>query len=301
MSKPRLFVTGTGGHLGRRVVELLLDQGADVIAGSRNPEKLADLAERGAELRRADFDDPASLEQAFSGVDHLLIISVLDTPHDPPHRLRQHLTAVAAAAKAGVGHISYTSMQKPEPGSPIPFAGDHHGTEQAIRETGIPFTYLRPNWYADIAFMWAPPALASGQLASAAGEGRVAYLWRDDLAHAAAASLLAGGTESRTLDISGPEALTPQEIVDTLNDVFAAKVELAPVSDADLRAGLEAAGLPPTAVEIFTAFDINTRQGRVDTPDDDFRTLTGCKPRSLREFLTENRDALLAAARTPAR
>lgn len=290
--KPRLFVTGAGGHLGRRVVELLLESGATVIAGSRNPENLADLAVRGAEIRRADFDDPSSLEQAFTGVDRLLVISVLDTPHDPPLRLRQHKAAVEAAAKAGVGSIVYTSMQKPEPDSPIPFAGDHYGTEQAIRDTGLPFTILRPNWYTDIAFMWAPQALASKKLTSAAGDGRVAYMWRDDLAHAAAAALLEGGSESRVLNVSGPEALTPQEITDTLNDVFGSQVELAQVSDEDLREGLESAGLPPGMVEVFTAFEVNTRMGRVDTVCDDFKTLTGREPRSLREYLIENRAAL---------
>lgn len=296
-TRPRLFVTGAGGHLGRRVVELLLDAQADVIAGSRDPGKLADLAARGAELRRADFDDPQGLAETFVGADRLLIISAPDTPQDPPLRLRQHLAAVEAAAKAGLGQLTYTSMQKPEPGSPIPFAPDHHGTEQAIARTGIPFTILRSNWYADSVFMWLPQVLATGRWVSAAGDGRVAHVWRDDLARAAAASLLAGGTESRRLDISGPEALTAAEIVAIVNEVFGASVALVPVSDADLAAGLANAGLPAPLVELLVAIDVNTRRGGVAAVSNAFERLTGQKPRSLRNYLLVHRDALRAAAR----
>lgn len=300
-TRPRLFVTGAGGHLGRRVVELLLDAQADVIAGSRDPGMLADLAARRAELRRADFDDPQGLAEAFAGADRLLIISAPDTPQDPPLRLHQHLAAVEAAAKAGLGHITYTSMQKPEPGSPISFAPDHHGTEQAIARTGIPFTILRSNWYADSVFMWLPQVLATGRWVSAAGDGRVAHVWRDDLAAAAAASLLAGGTESRRLDISGPEALTAAEIVANVNEVFGASVALVPVSDADLAAGLANAGLPAPLVELLVAIDVNTRRGGVAAVSNAFERLTGQKPRSLRNYLLVHRDALRAAARAIAR
>lgn len=298
-SKPsRLFVTGANGKLGRSVIEKLLDSGTiGIVAGSRNPEALADLAVRGVDVHRADFDDPASLDIAFDGIDHLLIISVLDTPDDPSRRLRQHLSAVEAAVKAGVKHITYTSMQNPEHGSPIPFAPDHLGTEDAIKATGIAHTILRSNWYTDIALFWLPPVLASGQLFSAAGDGRVAYLWRDDLAYAAATSLLAGGTDIRTLDISGPEALSPQQIIATVNEVFHTSVKVVPVSDAQLAAGLSSAGLPENQIAIFTAFDINTRLGRVDSTNSEFEQLTGRKPRSLREFLLAHRDALLAASK----
>ena len=75
-TQPTFFVTGAAGHFGRRVTELLLDaQVGTVVAGTRSPERIADLAARGAETRPADFDDPASLDAAFAGVDKLLIVS----------------------------------------------------------------------------------------------------------------------------------------------------------------------------------------------------------------------------------
>lgn len=136
-----------------------------------------------------------------------------------------------------------------------------------------------------------------GQWISAAGDGRVAHVWRDDLASAAAASLLAGGTESRRLDISGPEALTAAEIVAIVNEVFGASVTLVPVSDADLAAGLANAGLPAPLVELLVAIDVNMRRGGVAAVSNAFERLTGQKPRSLRNYLLVHRDALRAAAR----
>src|SRR3569623_3263971 len=107
MSTPTLFVTGANGHLGRVVIEYLLAAGsARVIAGARDPSRLADLAAKGAAARRADFDDPASLATAFAGVDRVLIISTAGLGSG--QRLRQHLNAVAAAKAAGVEEIGYT-------------------------------------------------------------------------------------------------------------------------------------------------------------------------------------------------
>ena len=136
-SVPTFLVTGAGGHLGRRIVELLLEAKARrVIAASRDPAKVVDLAAKGAETRRADFDDPASLDAAFKGVDRLLIVSTDDVV-TPGKRLRQHTAAVEAAARARIGHVVYTSMPNPEPGSLIPFAPDHYGTEQALAKSAL--------------------------------------------------------------------------------------------------------------------------------------------------------------------
>ncbi|MDN5923954.1 MAG: NAD(P)H-binding protein, partial [Xanthomonadales bacterium] len=153
-----LLVTGANGKLGRHVVQLLLEAGTDhVIAASRDTAKLADLAATGAETRRADFDDVASLAAAFKGVDRVLIISTDSL--DAGQRLRQHLAAVKAATEAGV-EIVYTSMPKPDTSAVI-FAPDHAGTEKAIIASGRPFTILRDAWYQETLLMTLPSAFAS--------------------------------------------------------------------------------------------------------------------------------------------
>lgn len=293
-SQPSLLVTGANGHLGRKVVKFLLDAGAtNVVAASRDPGKLADLAVRGAKTVKADFDDPTTLDAAFAGIERLLIVST-DALGTPGQRKRQHLAAVDAAVRAGVHQIVYTSMPNPEPGSLIPFAPDHYATEQAIEQSGVPFTILRVNWYDEAVFLWLPQALASGQWLSTAGDGRVGYVARDDVARAAAAVLLSGVAQGR-LDITGPEALSTAEIAAIANEVFGSSITVTHLSDEQLSSNLISAGLPAPLVELLVAMDANTREGGVDIATDTIGRLTGTPARSLREFLTENRGALASA------
>ena len=289
---PTFLVTGAGGHLGRLVVEhLLAAKAGKVIAASRDPAKLADLAAKGAETRRADFDEPASLDAAFKGVDRLLIVST-DSVVEPGRRLRQQKAAVAAAARARVGHAIYTSMPNPEPGSLIPFAPDHFETEQALKKSGLPHTILRVSWYAENLLRSLPSILSTGKWRSAAGDGRVANIARDDVARAAAAALIKalGGR----FDLTGPELLTTRQIAAIIADVFGKKIEVVPVSDEQLLAGLIAAGVPRPFAELGVAFDANTRAGKIDIRSDAVAKLTGKPPASLRDVLAANKNALAA-------
>ncbi|TIL79124.1 MAG: SDR family NAD(P)-dependent oxidoreductase, partial [Mesorhizobium sp.] len=127
------------------------------------------------------FDDTASLVEAFKGADRILIVSTGELDLGGK-RLKQHENAVAAARQAGVSHLLYTSMPNPEPGSPVLFAGDHYGTEQAIKASGIAYTIFRNGWYQENLFMSLPHAIASGHWYTSAADGRIAHGARDDMA-----------------------------------------------------------------------------------------------------------------------
>jgi NAD(P)H dehydrogenase (quinone) len=289
-----LLVTGAAGQFGKLVLDALLASGktnpANIIATSRDTAKLADYAAKGIETRAADFDDPASLDKAFAGADRILIIST-DALDQPGKRLKQHLAAVEAAKKAGVKHILYTSMPNPE-GSVIPFAGDHLGTENAIKATGISYTIMRNAWYAENLFLSLPHALASGQWFSSAGEGRISHITRADLAEAAAAALASGSTESRTYTLTGAEALTTEEIAALVAKATGKKLDVVHISDEALAGGLKGAGLPDFFVPILVSFDTNTREGHFDVVTDDVTTLSGKAPLGLSAFLEANKAAL---------
>jgi len=289
-STPTFLVTGAGGHLGQLTVEhLLATKPGKVIAGSRDPAKLAALAGKGAETRRVDFDDPASLDAAFKGVDRLLIVSADDIV-TPGRRLHQQTAAVDAAARAHVSHVVYTSMPNPEPGSLIPFAPDHYGTEQALAKSGLAHTILRVSWYAENLLRSLPSILPTGKWYSSAGDGRVANVGRDDVARTAAAAL--AKTPGGKFDVTGPDLLTTRQIAAIVAEVFAKPVEVAPVSDEQLLAGMIAAGVPKVFAELGVAFDANTRAGKVDLISDAVLKLTGKPPASLRDVLAANKSAL---------
>lgn len=133
-----VLVSGAGGQLGRRVVELLRDQGHAVIAASRHPERLAALGARGAALRRIDFDDPRSVADAVHGVERAIFIST----DAVGARAEAQRAAVLAAAEAGLAHLVYTSVVSvaaPE----MPVGPDHLVTEAAIRAAFPSHTILR--------------------------------------------------------------------------------------------------------------------------------------------------------------
>ncbi|BAB48794.1 SDR family oxidoreductase [Mesorhizobium japonicum] len=291
-----LLVTGAAGQLGRGVIRYLMDTHkvppAKIIATTRNPENVADLAARGVVVRAADFNDATSLENAFKGADRVLIISTSDLDLKTGRRLKQHEAAVAAAKKAGVSHLLYTSMPNPEPVSPVLFAGDHYGTEQAIKASGIAYTIFRNGWYQENLFIALPHAIASGQWYTSAGDGRIAHGSRDDMAAAIAAGLASGSTDSKTYTLTGPQAYTTAEIAALVSEVTGKPLEVIQLPDEALTEGVKAAGVPEEFARVIVSFDANTRSGRIAMATDAVETLSGRKPRTLKQFLEANKAAL---------
>jgi NAD(P)H dehydrogenase (quinone) len=297
MSSPDLLVTGAGGQLGQRVlnhlIETLAVPPARIAAATRKPESLAAWAEKGVIVRRADFDDAASLSAAFAGIERLLLIST-DALDKPGQRLAQHRAAIAAAQAAGVRHVVYTSMPKPET-SAVLFAPDHAGTEAALAGSALPeWTVLRNNWYFENLLFSLPSALASGSWYSAAGEGGLAHIARDDLARAAATAL-AGATKGKTtLTLTGERAYSTAEIAKLVAAATARPLAVVPVPVEGLVQGMVAHGLPEPLARVFASFDTNTAQGGLADVTGDYKTLTGTAPRSFESWLADNKAAFAA-------
>jgi NAD(P)H dehydrogenase (quinone) len=286
MSQPQqstLLVTGASGQLGRRVIELLLENGvSSIIAATRTPEKLADFAARGVDVRRADFDDPDSLAAAFAGADRLLLIS---TEIFGEQRQRQHLNAVRAADAAGVKHILYTSLINPV-GSPVTLAPDHAKTEQAIADSRMGYTVLRNNIYMDELPTTLERAIGSGVLSNAVGDGRIAYVTREDCAQAAAGALLAAFDGRRILDVTGPEGVSPADLVRLAAELSGKPVQYVPLSAEAYTEVLVGAGLPGFVADLIVSFDVAAAQGLLDVVTDNVAILSGKRPTSAREFIS---------------
>jgi len=294
MSKT-LLVTGASGQLGRGVINHLLDTfkvpAAQIIATTRTPANLADLAARGVTVREADFDDPASLATAFAGADRALVISTNELAIQGKRR-EQQIAAVTAASKAGIAHLLYTSLPDPEPGSPVVFAPDHYDTEQAIKASGIPYTIFRNGWYDENLFMTLPPILASGQWYTSAGDGGVSYATRDDMAAAIAAGLASDTGESTTYTLTGPKAYTTVEVAALVTEVTGKPIQVVQLSDDALTEGMKAAGLPERFARLLVSFDATTRGGGLGMVTDSVEKLSGRKSVSLKQFLETNKAAL---------
>lgn len=284
-NKPTLLVTGASGQLGRRVVELLLEaQAGTIIAATRTPEKLEAFSQRGVIVRHADFNEPDSLAEAFTGVDRLLLIST-DVLGEAGLRLKQHRTAVKAAEEAGVSHVVYTSLINPGPESAVLFAPDHYGTETALAESKLNWTVLRNNLYADLLSASLGQAIEMGQLFSAAGDGKIAYVTREDCARAAAAALASSFNGRQTLDITGPESLSQADLAKIATKISGKQVTYVPLELDVLIQNMVAAGLPRPVAETYASIDTAAAQGQFDTVSDAVEELTERKPISVEEFL----------------
>lgn len=291
-----LLVTGAGGQFGQRVLAHLLDTlqvaPSRVVAMTRQPERLAAWAARGVVVRQGNFDDVASLDAAFRDAGRVLLIST-DALDRPGHRLQQHQAAIAAAERAGTSHLVYTSCPEPHD-SPLLLAPDHAGTEDTLAASALPaWTVLRNHWYFENLFMSLRSVLASGHWYSAAGDGGIAHIARDDLARAAAVAL-ASGDGKRTLTLSGARAYTTAEIAALVAQVLDVRIQVVPVPVEGLVQGMVGAGLPEPVARIYASFDTNTAAGRVATVTGDYQALTGQVPLPFEQWLQEQRAQLAA-------
>jgi NAD(P)H dehydrogenase (quinone) len=291
----RVIVTGASGQLGRLAAEQLLDRlsPAEIILVTRRPHALADFAKRGVEVRHGDFDEPASLPEAFAGGDRMLLISTLAIGR----RTEQHKCALDAAAAAGVRRVAYTSLTNPVAGHPSgDVVDEHRETEELLHDSDFAWTVLRNAAYAELQVPLGAIAVTYGKLVTNAAEGRIAPISRSDCAAAAAVVLTTDGHEGATYEITGPEALTQADIAGLLTEVSGRPVEVIETGDRRLLWGLTRLGTPKPVARSIVQLGAATREGYFDVVDPGFQKLVGRPPRTLRDILVEHRGELAGEA-----
>ena len=284
-----IVVTGATGHLGRLTVEALLARGVpadQIVATGRRTEVLADLADRGVTVRRADYSDPDSLRTAFAGAEKLLLVSGSEIGQ----RLPQHRNAVTAAKDAGVRLIAYTSLTRADTSS-LPIAGEHSATEQALDESGIPHVVLRNGWYTENYTGQLATYLQHGIVGSA-GSGRVSAATRADYAEAAAAVLTEDGHEGAVYELGG-EAFTMTELAAAVTAATGQHVAYTDVPVEEYAEALVGAGLPEPVAAAYADMDRAIADGALLVEGNDLEKLIGRAPTPLSEAV----DAAVAAAR----
>jgi len=251
----KIGVTGATGQLGRLVVEKLKQKVAadTIVALVRNPEKAADL---GVEARVFDYTKPESLVASLKGIDKLLLIS----GNEIGQRLPQHKAVIEAAKQAGVKQITYTSILHAD-SSPLGLAGEHLGTEVAIKESGLTYTILRNGWYTENYTGSAKGAVGAGAFIGNAGDGKIASAARVDYAEAAAVVLASEVHENKTYELAGDEAYTLTELAAEISRQTGKTVPYNNLTEAEYAGILKSFGLPDGLAEMLADSDTGASKG----------------------------------------
>jgi len=309
-----LAITGATGEVGGRVARRLADRGVPQRLIVRNPSRAPQLP--GAEIVTASsYGDAVSMRRALKEIDTLFLVSARDkfgvthisakngVAPPPYNRLHEQMTAVNSAVAEGVSHIVYLSILNAAADATFILAHDHFHTEEHIRSTGMPFTFLRPNLYTDNV----PRSVSADSVIRVpAGEGQISWVTRDDIADAAIAVLTGNGHQGRTYDITGPEALTMAETAERLSAVTGRQIIYQAQSPEEARSTRSTSrleqfdaerrewtgkGLDDYEVEVFVTHFLQIANGESAAVSDSIPALTGHPAQSLTEYLHQHPDS----------
>ena len=295
----RIVISGASGDLGRRVTKLLLENNPQVELAlmTRTPAKLSERAAAGIPVLQGEYQDRASLDAAYAGAETLFLISGLNLGR----RVEEHRNAIAAAQKAGIRNVVYTSVSGVQPNNPAMSAKDHYQTELDLRASGLNYTFLRNALYAEIVSnIQIAPAAAGGQLEMATGYGYLAPIAKADVARAAAAILQDPQAHAGAVyEITGPELLNYEDIVRIGSDVYSTPISYTPVTAEERLEFFDSVGMPRTydpdmppnadghmwaSDELVTA-DVAVSLGYQAVLSQHVKQITGQEPEALRSVM----------------
>lgn len=274
-----IIVTGATGQLGRAIVEALVRRvpASGVAVSVREPEQASSLVALGVRVRRGNFDDPASLADAFEGATQVLLVSSNARAYggDP---LAQHRVAIDAARAAGARRILYTSHMGARATSRFPPMLDHAATEDMLAACGVAWTALRNGFYAASGRLLMGDAWKTG-VVQAPADGKVSWTTHADLAEAAARILADEGRfDGPTPPLTGSEALDLEDLAALASTAAGRPIVRKVILDEEMRASMAARGLPARVADIAIGLYRASRAGEFEVVDPTLAELLGRPP-----------------------
>lgn len=298
----KILLNGVDGNFGGKSAGILLEKypHEDLIFTAPREKALKKYKEMGIETRVADFNNAETLVETFKGADTVVLISM---PFVGPKRRAAHKTAIDAAVRAGVKKLVYTSIVGAgEKDINTYEVNDHVWTENYIKEQPIHYLILRDSQYAEAMVSSFVEAYerTNGVLANNMGEGKMAFISRDDCATAAAYAAMSEDID-KVLNINGAELLTIADFLEIASEVTGKKVVYKYITDDEMYAYFDSIGVPRTTEEMWAdtaknfpfcsdgmvTFGKAIRQNQMSVYTNDFEKLTGRKPLSVRQIFED--------------
>jgi len=279
-----ILITGASGHLGGATIDFLLKKNpnAKIKALVRSEEKGKDLKAKGVEIAIGDYLNYDSLFNAMKGVETMLLVST-STMGD---RHAQHANAIKAAKENGVKHIVYTSVLKANPNSKFSAGIDHYKTEEDIKNSGISYTIMRNTYYADFLPNIIGNAVESGAIYYSAGNAKVNFALRSEMAEANAV-VLANPTahQNKIYEITSARKYTFDEIADILSEITGKQIKYVDIPVEVLKENIIKFGMPKEVADLMGSIAESMKAGEFDFIDPTLEKLIGRKPTDLKDFL----------------
>lgn len=282
-----VLITGATGTIGSEIVRGLARRGVTVRALVRDSERASALLGLEAELTQGDFADTAALAHAVQGVNQVF----LSSPNHPEQAAWES-AVIDAACAAGVRRIVKLSALGAEVGSEVAFWDAHGRIEEHLRSTGVRSVLLKPTFYMSGVLACAQTVRQAGAVFLPGAGAKVAMVNPADVAEAAVAMLVEGDRhDGKSYQLTGPEALTFDDVAAGISTVAGRTVAFVPVSDQAAYDQLVGAGLPEWfASNLVKLFEL-LRAGAGAHVTDDVHRLTGRPARTLTDFLQRHAPA----------
>ncbi len=283
---PRIAVTGASGQLGGAIAGRLAGAGVSQRLVVRDPARAPSLP--AAQVAVATYADGPDCRAALTGVETVFMVSGAEEPD----RLAAHRTFVDAAADAGVSRIVYTSFFGAAADATFTLARDHWHTEAHIRASGLRFTFLRDNLYADQLPLFAG---ADGILLGPGGDGRVSAVARRDVVDVAVAVLRTASSGSsdhdgRTYDLTGPESLSLADAARIITEVTGRPARYQAQTVEEAYASRRAYGAPQWQLDAWVSTYTAIAAGELAPVSPDVQRVAGHPATSLAELLAGGTD-----------
>ena len=280
-----ILVTGATGTNGREILKALAAHRLDAKAMVRSTDAADDLP-HGVTAVAGDFDDDSSLSRALVGVERAFLL----TP-STERAEEQQFRFVDAAARAGVKHLVKLSQFAADLDSPVRFLRYHAAVEARIRDSGMAWTFLRPNLFMQGLLQFAGMIRSKGMIAAPIGDARVSVVDVRDNAAVAVAALTEDGHEGRTYTLTGPEALTHADMAERLGDATGRKIAFVDASQDDMRQAMAGVNMPEWQIEGLIEDYAHYHRGEAAVIATGVRDATGREPRGFDDFARDYADA----------
>lgn len=282
MTNPTILVTGATGNVGRALVAELKTTGAQVFAGSTGGAPVD-----GVPGRKVDFGDPASLRAAFAGIDTAFLLFPL-----VPGKLQLARNAVAAAAAAGVKHLVRSSGAGADPASAMALSRLQGQIDQIVIDSGLPYTLLRPNSFMQNFIAYYAGMIKAGAVYLSHGDGKISYIDVRDIATVAATILRDPAPHAgQAYTLTGPEAIDNGEALALIAQAAGRPVSYVPVPEEAAVKSMRDMGMDDWTVENMSSLNRIIAAGHASGVSPAVEAITGRKPRSFAEFVSDNADA----------